>query len=526
MNPVIPSSHYLLLDKQLSLDTILDNIYNQISIFKNHKLYKSGDINFELEFRLRNKYTDININDFVNCKSCQYHEYLFKENKTTRYRIICESSYPANINDDQDINLETEEENENGKEKKKENIKNEKISKLYKYVDVNSEKEITETLNGKVEFTKKITLMTAYYFIYKIVLSIETNMDVSDIISFLNNSLAETENGNNKKNKSNKVLDILQFITPTIKYRKSYILHKDVRIDVTKYEVKSQFEIDFSRNINHERSDMINIVHDIMLLLDFSNLVLDYLFYLLPNFEFQKPITPSLDTIFDVADDLVKITFFVAAKTDGLRRLVIIINHLMFSISENFEVEYIDCISSDLHLVFDCEFVNDNFIPFDIFYHNVDLRSKSFKEHIAILDSLSYDSFKDKIKRKKIRKCENYSDLQSFIENEINNENKNCVPNDGIIITDGASTYNLQNSIPFDGHRVENTRVYKIKTRNTVDLRFDGRYFYAKQHSIKMSNLKITLAEFKKIYLKYYQHKKLKYDKIKVLHITVKKWIL
>ena len=34
MNPVIPSSHYLLLDKQLSLDTILDNMYNQICIFK------------------------------------------------------------------------------------------------------------------------------------------------------------------------------------------------------------------------------------------------------------------------------------------------------------------------------------------------------------------------------------------------------------------------------------------------------------------------------------------------------------
>jgi len=99
MNPVISSSHFLLLDKQLSLDTILDNMYHQISIFKNHKLYKSGDINFELEFRFRNKYTNIDINDFVKCMSCQYHEYLFKENKTTRYRIIRESSYPANIND-------------------------------------------------------------------------------------------------------------------------------------------------------------------------------------------------------------------------------------------------------------------------------------------------------------------------------------------------------------------------------------------------------------------------------------------
>ena len=108
------------------------------------------------------------------------------------------------------------------------------------------------------------------------------------------------------------------------------------------------------------------------------------------------------------------------------------------------------CINSDLHLVFDCEFVNDNFIPFDILYHNVDLRLKSCKERIAILDSLSFDSFKDKFKRKKIRKCGNYSDLQNFIEKEMNNENKNLVTNDGIVITDGASTYTLQNIIPFD----------------------------------------------------------------------------
>jgi len=40
------------------------------------------------------------------------------------------------------------------------------------------------------------------------------------------------------------------------------------------------------------------------------------------------------------------------------------------------------------------------------------------------------------------------------------NENKNLVPNDGIIITDGASIYTLQNIIPFDSHRVEHIRIY------------------------------------------------------------------
>ncbi|KAG4084271.1 hypothetical protein H8356DRAFT_1350396 [Neocallimastix lanati (nom. inval.)] len=88
------------------------------------------------------------------------------------------------------------------------------------------------------------------------------------------------------------------------------------------------------------------------------------------------------DTVFDIADDLVKNSFFVAPQTGGLHRLVIIIiNYLMFSVSENFEVEYMGRINSDLHLVFNCEF--------------------NYKERNAILDSLNFDSFKDIFKRKK-----------------------------------------------------------------------------------------------------------------------------
>ncbi|KAL6620866.1 hypothetical protein U3516DRAFT_779418 [Neocallimastix sp. 'constans'] len=256
-------------------------------------------------------------------------------------------------------------ENDNEKEKEKENMENAKTSI---YDDPNSEKEITERLNGKFEFTEKMMLMTAYYFVYKIMLSIETNLEVRDIVNYLNND-------------------------------------------------KIQSEIDFARNIDHERSDWISIAHDITFLLDCSNFVLDYLFYLLLNFEFQKPYTPSLETIFDIADGLVKNSFFVAAKTDRLPRLVIIINHLMFSVSENFKVEYIGSINSDLHLVFDL----------------INLRER------------------------KIRKCLYFSNLQNFIKMEMNSENKNLIPNDSIIISDGASTY-----------------IYKIKTRNTVDFRFDG----------------------------------------------------
>jgi len=76
-------------------------------------------------------------------------------------------------------------------------------------IPIQKKKEITETLNWKScihqkkkkkkKKKKKMTLMTAYYFVYKMVLSIETNLDVSDIVSFLDNGLVETENGYNKK---------------------------------------------------------------------------------------------------------------------------------------------------------------------------------------------------------------------------------------------------------------------------------------------------------------------------------------
>ncbi|KAL6594742.1 hypothetical protein U3516DRAFT_788125 [Neocallimastix sp. 'constans'] len=45
------------------------------------------------------------------------------------------------------------------KEKEKETIENTKTLKFYTYVDANSKKEITKTLNKKVEHTKKITDM-------------------------------------------------------------------------------------------------------------------------------------------------------------------------------------------------------------------------------------------------------------------------------------------------------------------------------------------------------------------------------
>jgi len=92
------------------------------------------------------------------------------------------------------------------------------------------------------------------------------------------------------------------------------------------------------------------------------------------------------------------------AKTDGFRRLIIIINNnLVFSISENSHVEYICQTKADFHMVLDCEYFDDIFIPFDlIFYNDEDLRHKSYTDQINILNESNFEEFNNKIIIKKI----------------------------------------------------------------------------------------------------------------------------
>ncbi|ORX73459.1 hypothetical protein BCR32DRAFT_285619 [Anaeromyces robustus] len=549
MNSFIPSNNYESLEEQDSLEDILNSIYKQINIIKNHSYFNHENSHFELEFRLRRKYVNINLNKFIDDNACQYSEYSYSENKTTRYRIIGHSIYPYIKNEKEETTTE-------------ENALNEfqytDLSNLFNYLKNNENIEITNSLNHHIEYTKKLTLVTFYYFIFKISLSIEVSLDSTSIKHHLKNEnkmevVNENENENeiedfnvnksetkdfneseneiedtiqneiekenvvgneninhnevnnrcinNLKNKDmNKKykelsISILKYITPIIKKRRSFLIKNDVRIDMTVFEDKSQFEIDFSKNIYQKKKDIIDIVHTIMLSLDCSNFILDYLFSLVPNFEFQKPITPSLDILYKEAKNLIENTFYVAAKTDGFRRLIIVINNLMFSISETFHVEYICQIKSNINIVFDCEYIDDVFIPFDIIYYNDDLRNKSYSERIGILNTLNFQEFNHKIVQKNIIQCSSFQDLQIISNTLTKNDNK-LIPNDGIIITDGQSSY------------YDNVKVYKIKTINTVDLRFDGRYFYAKQHLIKKSNLNLTLSEYKKICQLYNKHKK------------------
>ncbi|KAG4092115.1 hypothetical protein H8356DRAFT_1353491 [Neocallimastix lanati (nom. inval.)] len=43
----------------------------------------------------------------------------------------------------------------------------------------------------------------------------------------------------------------------------------------------------------------------------------------------------------------------------------------------------------------------------------------------------------------------------------------------------------------------------KIKTKNTVDLRFNGRYFYARDHLIKKSTVNLPFSKYKEVEDKY-----------------------
>jgi len=67
--------------------------YNQINLIKSHPRFNSENTSFEQEFRLRKKYTTLDVEEFLSDKNFQFFEYLYKENKTTNYRIRCTSDY-------------------------------------------------------------------------------------------------------------------------------------------------------------------------------------------------------------------------------------------------------------------------------------------------------------------------------------------------------------------------------------------------------------------------------------------------
>jgi len=499
MNITIPTSNYLSLKKQQPLNELLESIFTQIDLIKHNKFFNSKNVNFELEFRLRNKYINLNFEEYINNNSFNYLEYLYKDNQSTKYRIICDSQYISSKTTVYDKNMEVDINNDNTNIKEniisnKSNYINEKLeSKLYKFIEDNAEKEITDTINNKIEYTKKLTIMTTYYFIFKIALNVEISLETENIINYFNNNTELNE----YLIKKYKEWTILKYVEPVLKKRRSFIIHDDVRLDITYFNEQSQLEIDFSNNIYHNRIDMIKIIHSMIKQFDSSIFISDYLFMILPNFEFQKPITPSFDTLFNNAKKLVEDKFFISTKTDGVRKLLIIINNLMFSMNENFKVEFVREIENNFHIIMDCEYIKDIYIPFDIIYYDTDLRQKKYFERINILNTLNFELFGKIVFKKNIKIGNSFNDIQKFITTEINDE----IPNDGVIITNSTSSY------------FENLKVYKIKTKNTVDIEFNGKYFLSKDVKIDKNLLKITLNEFKNICVLYNKFKKEKSNK-------------
>ncbi|OUM56864.1 hypothetical protein PIROE2DRAFT_18343 [Piromyces sp. E2] len=109
----IPSTNYITLKKQEPLNKILDNIFNLIEDIKNKGYFNSNHDNFELEFRLRNKFSNLNFQEFVSSNACSYSEYLYNKSPLEKYRIICNSQYITN----EDNILNEEKENNNINEK-------------------------------------------------------------------------------------------------------------------------------------------------------------------------------------------------------------------------------------------------------------------------------------------------------------------------------------------------------------------------------------------------------------------------
>ncbi|ORY21839.1 hypothetical protein LY90DRAFT_515888 [Neocallimastix californiae] len=459
MNSFIPSINYSSLEKQNSLFDILEYIYEQINIIKSNSFFNDKICSFELEFRLRRKYVNIDLKDFLNDNSCQYSEFSYNENSKTRYRIyVFNLSIIEVLLDSSQIKrylkIEDKSKIESKNIIKSGNSKNIKIEILnqsnYKYENITNK---NDNNNNDSIFNKDSV------FNNDSIINKDSVFNNDSIINNDNN--LKTESKYIEKNKSEKEiteyaiykemndidakfsLSILKYITPITKKRRSFMMKNGARIDMTVFDDKNQLEIEFMNNTYLEKDNIMNMIHSIM-----------------------KPITPSLDILYKEAKNLINDTFYVAAKTDGFRRLIIIINNLMFSISENFHVEYICQTKADNHMVLDCEYLDGKFIPFDLIYYNdEDLRHKSYSDRINIMNAINFEEFNNKIIKKNITKCSSFSELQNFIIS-FNKFDNPSIPNDGIIITNGQSSY------------YDNIKVYKIKTRNTVDLRFNGRYFY------------------------------------------------
>ncbi|KAG4094978.1 hypothetical protein H8356DRAFT_1350871 [Neocallimastix lanati (nom. inval.)] len=138
-------------------------------------------------------------------------------------------------------------------------------------------------------------------------------------------------------------------------------------------------------------------------------------------------------------------------------------------ISENSHVEYICQTKADFHMVLDCEYFDDIFIPFDlIFYNDEDLRHKSYTDQINILNESNFEEFNNKIIIKKIL-------LNLRLLNLIIHQYQTKV----------------SSLLQMDNHH--------IMTINTTDLRFNGRYFYTCDLLIKKSTVNLPFSEYKEV---------------------------
>jgi len=181
--------------------------------------------------------------------------------------------------------------------------------------------------------------------------------------------------------------------TETSHHVRRSIISQYHRIDITD---NTRLEIELLR---FDIGLIDTITSDLITILDYFDTV-DINAYL-PNFSFQKPITPFIHDLLDINKG-----FYITNKIDGVRRLLIIADKGVYDYDNDvrkifdygmnatdtpnaFYVIYNTSDTPQQHVIIcDCEYYNGKYYCFDILYFDQDLRSHKYQTRLSFLDKL------------------------------------------------------------------------------------------------------------------------------------------
>ncbi|KAL6620889.1 hypothetical protein U3516DRAFT_746611 [Neocallimastix sp. 'constans'] len=154
------------------------------------------------KFGFRKKYVKRKFKDFLSTNFCQYSEFSYNENTKSRYKIICNSTYPCIKN-------------------KNENETTFRISLDSSYVKEYLKNEVTNKIKDKSEIEKILNK------------NIYNNENIINYRSIINND-------------------------------SNLEIERNIGIDMTAFDDKNQLDIDSSNNIYLEKLNIMIIIHSII----------------------------------------------------------------------------------------------------------------------------------------------------------------------------------------------------------------------------------------------------------------------